>query len=66
MSILRAGTDNPGLCTDVNTNGTVKINATSNDILKTQRVDGITLYDSYELSFNPGDKTSILNIIMLI
>ena len=27
-----------------------------------QRVDGTTLYDAFELSFNPTDKTSILNL----
>ena len=45
-----------------------KINATSNDILKIQRVDGSLLYDALELSFNMIDKTSILkanNVDML-
>ena len=36
------------------------MNATSNDILKIQKVDGSTFYDSFELSFNTVDKTSIL------
>ena len=30
--------------------------------MKTQKVDGSTLYDSFELSFNTVDKTSILKL----
>ena len=41
-------------------NGKFKINATSNDISKIQKVDGSTFYDALELSFNMVDKTSIL------
>ena len=44
----------------VDINGKFKINATSNYILRIQRVDGTTLHDSFELSFNTVDKTSIL------
>ena len=32
------------------------------EILKMQKVDGSTLYDSLELSFNTVDKTSILKL----
>ena len=45
---------------DINCN--FQINATSNDILKIQKVDGSILYDALELSFNAVDKTSILKI----
>ncbi len=44
----------------VDINGKFKINATTNDILKIQRVDGSTLYDAWELTFYIVDKTSIL------
>ena len=33
----------------------------SNDILKVQRVDGTTLYDSFELSFNPVNILQAIN-----
>ena len=42
----------------VDSNGKAKINAVANDILRIQRADGTTLYDSFELPFNPVDKTS--------
>ena len=38
----------------------LKINATTNDILNTQKVDGSTLCNALELSFNTVDTTSIL------
>ena len=43
-------------------NGKCKINATTNDILKIQKVNGSTLYDSLELSSNTVAKTSIFRI----
>ena len=43
-----------------------KINATTHDILKIKKVDGSTLYDALELSFNMVDQTSILTVIMLM
>ena len=57
--ILQAGIDRRVLIHAVDINGKFKLNATSNDILKIQKVDGSTLYDSLELSFNTVDKTSI-------
>ena len=59
LSTLQAGIDNRVLINAVDINGKFKLIAVSNDILKNQRVDGSTLYDSFELSFNPVDKTSI-------
>ena len=47
----------------VDINGNFKLHATLNDILKVQKVDGSTLYDSLELSFNTVDKTIILKVI---
>ena len=38
----------------------LNLNATSNDILNIQKVDGSTLYDSLTLTFNNIDKSSIL------
>ena len=60
LSILQAGIDNRGLSNAVDSNGNFTVTATSNDILKIQRVDGSLLYDAVELSFNLADKTSIL------
>ena len=60
LSNLQAGIDNRVLVNAVDINGKFKISAVSNDVLKIQRVDGTTLYDSFELSFNPVNKTSIL------
>ena len=42
------------------------MNGASNDIFNFQKVDGSTLYDALELSFNTVDKTSILKYILLI
>ena len=58
-SILQAGIDNRVLLSAVDINGKINIDAVCNDILKIQRVDGTTLYDSFELSCNPVDNTSI-------
>ena len=60
LSSLQAGIDNRVLSNDVAINRKFKINAVSTDILKKQRVDGTIVYDLFELSFNPIDKTSIL------
>ena len=43
-------------------NGKFKTTTVSNDILKIQRVDGTTLHDSFELSLNTVDTTSIVTI----
>ena len=66
LSILLAGIDRRVQINTVDIDGKFKINAVSNDILKIQKVDGSTLYDAFELSFNNVDKTSILKLIMLI
>ena len=58
ISILQAGIDRRVSINTVDINGNFNIHATSNDILKTQTVDGSTSYDSLELSFNTVDKTS--------
>ena len=39
--------------------GRLKTNGVSNDILKTQKVDGSTIYDALDLSFNIVDTTNI-------
>ena len=49
LSILQAGIDNRGLSNAVDSNGNFTVTATSNDILKIQRVDGSLLYDALEL-----------------
>ena len=49
----------------VDINGQFKIHATSNDKFKVQQVNGSALYDALELTFNPIDTTSILNIIYI-
>ena len=60
LSILQAGINRRVLINAVDVNGSFKINATTNGILKIQKVDGSTFYDSLELSFNTVDKPSIL------
>ena len=60
--MLRSGIDRRGLINAVDSNGKTQINATSNDILKIQRVDGSLLYDALDLSFNIADTTIISNI----
>ena len=62
LSILQAGIDRRVQINTVDIDRKFKINAVSNDILKIQKVDGTTLYDAFELSFNNVDKTIILNI----
>ena len=62
LYILQAGINNRILIKSVDINGKFKTHATTNDILNTQKVDGSTLYDSLELSFNTVDKTSILKL----
>ena len=61
IGFLQAGINTKVLINAVDINGKFKINAVSNDILKIQRVDGTTLYDSFDLSFNPVYKTILLN-----
>ena len=56
LSILQAGIDRRVLINAVDINGKFKTNATSNDILKVQRVDGSLLYDAFELSFNIAEQ----------
>ena len=62
LSILQAGIDRRVLLNAVDINGRFNLNASSNDILKFQKVDGSTLYDSLEVSFNTVDKTSTLQV----
>ena len=66
LAILQAGIDRRVHINTVDIDGQFKINAISIDISKIQKVDGTTLYDSFELSCHPVDKTSILKLIMLI
>ena len=61
LSIVQAGVDNHVLLNAVDIKGKFKLKSVSNDILKLQKVDGSTVYDALELSFNSIDKTSILN-----
>ena len=58
LSILQAGINNRVLINAVDINNNFKLNATTNDILKHQKVDGSILYDSLQLSFNTIDKIS--------
>ena len=60
LYILQAGIYRRVLINAVDINGKTKIKATTNDRLKIQKVDGSTIYESLELSFNIIDKTSIL------
>ena len=62
LSIVQAGINNCVLINAVDSNGKLKINENTNDILKIQKVDGSTLYDSLEFSFNTTDKTSIVKL----
>ena len=62
LSILEAGINIRVLINSVDMNGKFKLNATTNGILKIQRVDGSTLYDALELSFNTVGKTNILKV----
>ena len=47
LSIVQAGILNRVLIHAVYINGNFKLHATTNDILKNQKVDGSTLYDSF-------------------
>ena len=60
LGIMQAQIDRRVLTNAVNIQNKFKIIATTDDILKIQKVDGEILYDAFELSFNPVDKTSIL------
>ena len=62
LSILQAGINNRVLINAVDINGKFKINATTNDILKNQKVYGSTSYNSLDLSFNTVDKTAIFKV----
>ena len=59
---LQAGINNRVLINAIDINGKFKIHATTNDILTIHKVDGSTLYDSLEVSFNTVDKTSTLQV----
>ena len=62
LYILQAGIDRRVFINAVDINGRFQINAATNDILKIKNVDGSTLYDSLELSFNAVDKSSSLKV----
>ena len=55
LSILQAGIDRRVGINVVDIDGTFKIHGVPNDILRIQKVDGSTLYDALELSFNSID-----------
>ena len=59
FSNLQAGIYRRVLSNAVDSNGKFEINATSNDMLNIQRVDGSLLYDALALAFNIAAKTSI-------
>ena len=62
LGILHAGINTRVSTNAVGSNGKVKINAVANGILRIQRVDGTTLYDSFELSINTVDQTSMFKL----
>ena len=62
LGILQAGINTKVLSNAVDIHGKFTIHALSHAILKIQRVVGTTFYGSFELSFNPVDKTSILTV----
>ena len=62
LSTSQAAIDRRVLINTVDINGKFKLNATTNDILKIQKVEGALLYDALELSFNMIDKTNILKL----
>ena len=49
LPLLQAGIDRRVIINAVDINGTFKLTGASNDILKTQKVDGLTVYDALEL-----------------
>ena len=57
---INASLDNKCSTYAVDIQSKFKIKATSDDILKIQKIDGSILHDTLEISFNPVDKTSIL------
>ena len=59
LSILQAGIATRVLINTLDINRKIKQHATSDNIFKIQNIDGSTLYDSLELSFNTIDKTII-------
>ena len=61
-STVQAGINNRVLINAIDINCNFKILTTTNDILKIQKVDGSSLYDSLEFSFNTTDKTSIVKL----
>ena len=63
VSILHVGIHNRGLSNSFDINVKFNINATAEKILKTQKIEGSTLYDSLELACNTVDKTNILKVI---
>ena len=62
LSMLQAGIDRRALINAVDINGRFKLTATSNAILKSQKVDGSTLYDSLQFSLNDVDDTISLKV----
>ena len=62
LSTSQAAIDRRVLINTVDINGKFKLNATTNDILKIQKVEGALLYDALELSFNMIDKINILKL----
>ena len=62
LSTLQAAIDRRVLVNTVDINGKFKLNATTNDILNIQQVDGALLYDALEVSFNMTDKSSIFKV----
>ena len=61
LSMLQAGITRQVGIHVVDIDGELKLHGISNDILKAQKVDGSTLYDALELTFNIVDKHSKLN-----
>ena len=62
LAILHAGRDRRVLVKAVDTNGRLNIHDVSHGMLKIQKVDGPTLYDALEFTFNPVDKTSLCGL----
>ena len=65
LSSSQAGINNRVLIKSVDISCKFKINTTSDNSYNIQK-QGTILYDSFELSFNTVDKTSILKLIILI
>ena len=60
VSSLQPGIDRRVIIHVFDINGKFKINGVPKYILQIQKVDGSTLYDALELSFNDIDKASML------